>query len=512
VSALLATNLQDSIEKHTLEVLNSYRPQPVSAAKAIHDTLWGTSTYSPGEIAIIDTPLMQRLRGIHQTALAFLTYPSSTHTRFEHSLGVATIATKIVHAINMKMEDFHVSKKELGEIRLSALVHDCGHGVLSHISEHNFRKHHLIKEIISNDSKFVGCKPHEIISYLIISSKAFHEFFNRHIRSSYAEMEKVNISNVAGYIIGHAEKSKKYLANIINSAFDADKLDYIARDGYFSGLRLDVDIERFLYTLIVLKRDDGTNCLAVRSGGVQALEQILFSKMNLYSSLYHHHKVRAADSMLTSYVDYVRSNYGTLPEGTPKLLEPVDFLKFTDWDILCNLGKDPSFLGSIVGRIRNRELFKRALVITPKTLKKGAIYKFVRLKDRDVELRGIRQKIYEMIPPDKRQGFVEHDIVIDIPDDPSLRESQQCEVIGIDGDVQTLNKYFPTDDWLTSYYANKWRAHIFCPAEIRKEVNESARIYFYDNFGFIFEKNATTFSHLTHEDKTIKRNGKQITI
>ena len=212
----METNLQDSIEKHVEEILDNYKPQPVTDSKAIHDTLWGTSVFSPGEIAIIDTPLIQRLRGIHQTALAFLTYPSATHTRFEHSLGVATIATKIVHALNLKDSTHHISRKELGEIRLSALVHDCGHGVLSHISENNFKNHHLIQDIIKNNSKFVGCKPHEIISYLIINSSAFKAFFDKHIRSNYREMDQINISSLAGYIIGFAEKSKKYIANIIN--------------------------------------------------------------------------------------------------------------------------------------------------------------------------------------------------------------------------------------------------------------------------------------------------------
>jgi len=67
--------------------------------KDIHDPIWGTNGFSWRELALIDTPIMQRLRRIHQTGLAYHVYPSSRHSRFEHSLGVAIVATKVFDAI-----------------------------------------------------------------------------------------------------------------------------------------------------------------------------------------------------------------------------------------------------------------------------------------------------------------------------------------------------------------------------------------------------------------------------
>ncbi len=506
------TDLSVKIEEYISERLAKYTPTRVTHSKAIHDTLWGTSIFTPGEIAVIDTPLVQRLRGIHQTALAFLTYPSATHTRFEHSLGVAIVATKIVDSLNRRASP-EITLNEKKEIRLAALLHDVGHGILSHISENNFKRTKVIKDFKASDKKFSGAKPHEIMSYLIVRSESFKNFFQRHISPHYNELYSVDLAKIAGYIIGHAEPGKKYLADIINSAFDADKLDYIARDSYFAGLSLNVDIERLLYSMAVLKKTDGVRCLAIKASGVQALEQVMFSKMILYCSLYHHQKVRAADSMLNTYVEYVKENYGSI-SGSPRLLEPWQFIQYIDADVLCPNGHSNDFLKRIAERISERRIYKRALIISPKTISKGLLYKITRLKeasDKEEKLKAYARKIYEAIPPDDRGQMTHHEIIIDIPDDPSLRESQQCPVIDKLSDdttkYQALNKYFPVDDWLTAYYANKWIAHVFCPPEMQKSVNIAARIFFYEELGLIFSERATTFARIEHSP--IQYNGKK---
>jgi HD superfamily phosphohydrolase len=383
-------------------------------------------------------------------------------------------------------------------------LHDVGHGILSHISENNFKKSRLIKEIKASDKRFSGAKPHEIMSYLIVRGYSFKNVFQKHIKPHYNELYSVDLDRIAGYIIGYADSDKKYLADIINSAFDADKLDYIARDSYFAGLRLNVDIERLLYSMAVLKKPNGTRCLAVKASGVQALEQVMFSKMILYCSLYHHQKVRAADSMLNTYVEYVKENYGAI-SGSPRLLEPWQFIRYIDADVLCPSGHSNEFLKRIVERIAERRIYKRALIISPKTISKGLLYKITRLKDasdKEERLNAYARKIYDLIPADDRGNMTRFEIIIDIPDDPSLRESQQCLVIDKISDdgskYQVLNKYFPVDDWLTAYYANKWMAHVFCPPEMQKVVNNAARIFFYEQFEIVFSEQATTFARIDY--------------
>src|SRR5438876_9585927 len=76
--------------------------------KVIHDSLWGTNRFSWRELVLIDSPLFQRLRGIHQTGLAHYVYPSARHSRFEHSLGVATVASRAFDALQQRNQKrFH---------------------------------------------------------------------------------------------------------------------------------------------------------------------------------------------------------------------------------------------------------------------------------------------------------------------------------------------------------------------------------------------------------------------
>jgi HD superfamily phosphohydrolase len=117
--------------------------------KVIHDNLWGTNSFSWRELALIDSPILQRLRNIHQTGLAYYVYPSARHSRFEHSLGVLVVASRAFDALVARQpERFRDIANRLdkehpervipslkAELRLAALLHDTGHSIHSHTSE-----------------------------------------------------------------------------------------------------------------------------------------------------------------------------------------------------------------------------------------------------------------------------------------------------------------------------------------------------------------------------------------
>ena len=103
--------------------------------KTIHDPIWGSNDYSEWEMQLVDSPLLQRLRGISQVGLAVLTYPAARHSRFEHTLGVAAATKRLIDRINSNCETFKINQEIKCKLILAALMHDVGHCFYSHLSE-----------------------------------------------------------------------------------------------------------------------------------------------------------------------------------------------------------------------------------------------------------------------------------------------------------------------------------------------------------------------------------------
>ena len=489
----MRTDFEAAIEDFVKSSLDGYEPStPLDRRKAIHDALWGTNILSAAEIALLDCPLLQRLRSIHQTGFAFYVYPSANHSRLEHSLGVLAVATRLIESLNSKKGPNFITPIDRQQLRLAALLHDCGHGILSHISEHFYEQHHWITDLKKNPIYEVA-KAHELMSYMIVKSDEFEKFFKK-IREKYgkkdtaiASIDADKLKEIADIIIGRPPSpSRAYLAGIINGPFDADKLDYIARDSYFTGLSLAVDIERLLYALDVadVPTAAGTErrLVAIYSAA-SVLEQILFSKIQLYPSLYQHAKVKATDSMLTAFLEYIRDHHGILLKETEEqksrlqisISTPTDFLNYTDYDLLNTRLYDDEILKNTISCLRDRKLWLKALVISSKTIDKNMdnITRVIESKDRQAILNGLRSEIYSRVP-DGLKGTV-YGIVVDFPKWAPLNEAALHVVLQPDGkSVDTLNSLFPAHDWLQTYVEKKWKGHVFCPEYMQCAVNEAA--------------------------------------
>lgn len=331
--------LKKDIEEWLTDILASYEPRHVRDRKVIRDALLGFTTFNPYEINLIDSPLLQRLRRIHQTALASLVYPSATHSRFEHSLGVMAIADKMMRAVNGKKATKAYQERDIAEARLAALLHDCGHGPFSHASEFVYDKMSPeLEEVRSEDPKTFGrASGHEILSYLIVTSARFKKLWGDicakydPARDSLSyDPNQVDLRRIGHMIVGSPTANcPKYLCQIINGPFDADKFDYILRDGYFSGLVTSVDIDRLAVSLDLDQQPHKPKELCMDIAGATILEQLLFSKMLLFSSMYHHHKVRAAfRKLVLLFTEARRLN---LKLGGVDLSSAVGFLKLDDY-------------------------------------------------------------------------------------------------------------------------------------------------------------------------------------
>lgn len=500
----MSTELSTQINAFVEEILTDTRFEKVRDRKVIEDAVIGSTRFERWEINLIDMPLIQRLRKVSQTGLAYLLFPCANHTRFEHTLGVTAMAGKFFTAIK-EQEPGMCTDDLRKEVRIAALMHDVGHGPFSHLSESAFKILPEFQEFLKNP-KYGNCtpKPHEIISYLIVTSKAFTDYFHANVQDTDYRINP-DFQRIGSMIIGSMpSKWDAYLGDIINGAFDADKFDYILRDCYFTGIRMAVDINRILHTVSIDKKlSFNRQGLIVDLNGSIFVEQILFNKLLMFSSLYHHHKERAAECMLKSIFEIIRDQKLKIKgRGLDKV---VDFLYLTDNDFL-NPITDSEDLQIISKNLSNRNLLKRALALSWYTIKpadgvdksekensqKMAYNRLLNLGKNQEYVRGLRQLIAEKV------GLSVYDIWLDLPEPPNFREAKQVLVKITEDQRERLDEILRVSHWLETYAENKSKGHVFCPpdADVRKQVNKAACEVLKESLNIEFNDFATKYAKI----------------
>lgn len=271
----------------------------------------------------------------------------------------------------------------------------------------------------------------------------------------------------------HPVADKSYLAEIINGPFDADKMDYMARDGLFCGLHLPSDIDRLFHTVSTHVFPDGKRRLVVESA--VPVEQILFSKMMLHATIYHHHKVRAAECQLRGLVELLFNEDVTI--NGKSCADVVDLLRLTDSDVLTIYRPQENEIVSKLTRdISDRRLLKRAAVISKQSVdafEDCSTFLLTRIpKMHPSELLGLRQRILDRLPADKRCNI--HELWVDFPPLPTLAEASQTHIM-VAGEPIQVTHLFPLEGWLKAYGIYRWRAHVFCPPGLQRDVFEATR-------------------------------------
>ncbi|NIO36227.1 HD domain-containing protein, partial [Candidatus Bathyarchaeota archaeon] len=356
-------SLQDSIDSFVQRGLDEHTVPKIRDDKIFHDPLRGTQKLYKHEVALIDTIFVQRLKRVHQTGFACQVYPSATHTRFEHSLGTLFFATRMFNSIMAQYPDL-CSPDALRTIRMAALLHDIGSLPFSHSSEIFIRSLSEIQDL-KKDPLLANCKAHEILSFLILHSKPFQDFLNDEIAKKYMvgfDREKIPL-----LVVGTTKNPgvEKFQADIINGTFDSDKLDYITRDSYYTGLPMSVDIDRLMQSLTLPEKDELKQTrLMVDIKGIPCLEQMLFNKIYLFSSVYHHHKIRAIECMLTNMYDLAYSENRKFDES---------ILRYDDCSVFGYFYQHTHSSGrrvmkKMISSLQSRRLFMRSLVFSPQTI------------------------------------------------------------------------------------------------------------------------------------------------
>ena len=479
--------LADDISEYVEEALADYVVSDVSAPKLIRDAVYGFQRVHPHEVAILDAPILQRLRGVHQTALSHLVYPSANHSRFEHSVGVATKAEQMAQALRLAPSSPNVSDQKVLELRLAGLLHDVGHGLFSHLTESILTQRHpdLVAEIKRSASFAEKTNLGEAMSALVVRSPAFTELLQslQSIHSSVPGLSSVTTEGIAELILGQThDPSEQYLADIISGPFDADKLDYLGRDCHFTGIRAEVDWQRITHALDVIE-EDGRHHLAVWRSAVPHLEQILFSKMMLFSAVYHHHKVRALEQMVKSTFDKAQQHGDSLSEPLFLLERPSHIWRLSE-DEFFAIGKRDGVVSEHVRAIQERRLLQRSLALNITTINKDSanvdglkeFQKIFALREDEKRAKELElsEAVFELVSQDDLQL---DDIRFDFPRNPPLSEdAAQCRVLVGQNETRTLRDFFPAKDWVASYADNKLTCHVFARGDVdlRTDVAEAA--------------------------------------
>lgn len=299
-----------------------------SNRKEIFDAVWGNIEFSGGEVYILDSPLLQRLRKIKQLGLAYYVYCGCDYSRFYHTLGVTFLANRMAEAINRCELGIDDNKKNYFReaVRLAAIFHDVGHMFLSHVSEHYFGKSplyprsELIESALESFEKKAGKTTalHELLSCMIVNTKAVHNLL-KYVSVGIPEIGAVSdeeIDELAEYIscliVGvPIDREVLPYSSIINGPIDADKCDYLSRDSHATRVPVAVDISRITQKLSVVETNDINMSLlwhedasisnkfyelAMVDSAEKALFQLCIARTIMFDSVYYHHKVLTAET------------------------------------------------------------------------------------------------------------------------------------------------------------------------------------------------------------------------
>lgn len=314
----------------------------INKLKILNDPIYGFITIpNPLLYDLIQHPYFQRLRRITQMGLSYLVYPGAHHTRFHHALGCMHIMQKAIEVL--KFKGVKISEEEENALSIAILLHDIGHGSFSHAMEHS-----IVEDV-----------NHESIS-LLFMHQLNAEFYG-----------KLTLA----IQIFKGEYHRKFMLQLISSQLDMDRMDYLKRDSFYTGVAEgNINSDRLIQMLNVV--DD---VLVMEEKGIYSIEKFLMARRLMYWQAYLHKTSLVAELILTKILKRAKelTMKGTVLPSSKSLLyflnnkittENFDsivlnkFSQLDDYDIISAIKEwqdsDDFILSSLSKMIINRDLLK----------------------------------------------------------------------------------------------------------------------------------------------------------
>lgn len=293
----------------------------------------------------LDSKEFQRLRRIRQLGGDFQVYPTAEHSRFSHSLGVYEIVRRMVTEI--KSLSMELSEYDKICVMLAGLLHDVGHGPFSHAFEH-----------ITNHS-------HEDYTAKIILGET-------ELNQVLAEVSPRLPEDIVS-IIEHNHPND-ILNQIISGQLDADRMDYLLRDSYFSATSYgQFDLERILRTMRVRKIDENKKALVVKYTGIHSVEDYIMARYQMYWQVYYHPVARSYEAVFIQLFNRLKDIFKEnkeyfydmkvlIPFLEKNVVSVEEYFKLDENSLLycCSLiqDKDDEIAADLARRLQNRRLFE----------------------------------------------------------------------------------------------------------------------------------------------------------
>jgi HD superfamily phosphohydrolase len=287
----------------------------------IYDSIHGYIKLCQLASSIIDTPVFQRLRNIHQTGVLYLVFPTATHNRFEHSIGTYYLAKKMIENIATKQPELNITKDIINLVSIAGLCHDLGHMLFSHLFDDSFltnlSNYEELKQSknIIHENRSIFLLNYIVDKYNINLNKDQLKIISDLINTKSAEYSKWKPK----YQIG------KWIFQIISNpknSIDVDKFDYLVRDTHATGLKLGFNYNRIIDDAKVI---DNNICYSSQCS--YDIYHMFFIRYSLHRQIYNHKSVKAIEILIVKLLnefekEYKISEYIFDPE---KIIELVDF-------------------------------------------------------------------------------------------------------------------------------------------------------------------------------------------
>lgn len=343
----------------------------INKLKILNDPIYGFITITnPLVYDLIQHPYFQRLRRISQMGMSYLVYPGAHHTRFHHALGCMHIMQKTIQVLKFKGTE--ISEEEETALNIAILLHDIGHGPFSHAMEHS------IAESVH----------HEAISLLFMNR--LNELFDGKLTLAIQ--------------IFKGEYHRHFMLQLISSQLDMDRMDYLKRDSFYSGVAEgNINSERLIQMF-----DVQNDMLVIEEKGIYSVEKFLVARRLMYWQAYLHKTSVAAELIMTKILKrakeltqmgvqlpasgpllYFMQNKVTLDDFNNEILEKFSYLD--DFDIVSAIKSwqfnDDYVLSELSKMIINRDLLK--IRMQSEKVNKDEV---TNLLKRFVEISGVTEK------------------------------------------------------------------------------------------------------------------------